>query len=260
MADTPDIQVYTGLKAWDVIWKWTRFAGMRAADERAVTELHAALSELGARSVLDCACGLGSKTCALGRLGYDIEGSDGSGIAIEGAADLVAERGSSTRFFRSRWDELETTAGRQYDCVLMDSWDWNPTRRELHVSAKAAYAVVRGGGTFLFQATSEAFRDTAAEIEEEMAREGRFQGLPVCQRDGVTLTVVISREKTPDGILGNRIHVVSQGDRVRVEVASVPDTRKWTWSDYEEVLAEVGFRDLRTVLDRGTESLNAATK
>jgi hypothetical protein len=43
-------------------------------------------------------------------------------------------------------------------------------------------------------------------------------------------------------------------------VASLPDIRKWTWSDYDEVLAEAGLRDLRTVLDRGAESLNAATK
>ena len=35
---------------------------------------------------------------------------------------------------------------------------------------------------------------------------------------------------------------------------------KWTWTDYVDVLAGVGFKDIRTLKSRGTDSLNAATR
>ncbi len=260
MTKHPDIQVYTDLQAWDVIWKWTRFAGVPDADKQTVADLHAVLSELGVRSILDCACGLGVTTCALHKLGYEIEGADGSEEAVTGASSLATERGQCTRFFRSRWEELKETAGRQYDCVLMDSWDWCPTRRDLHVSAKGAHAVLRDGGSLLFRGTNNAFRDTDAEVEEEMKKEGRFQTFPVCRHDGITLTVLVTRERIPEGILGNRVHIIEEAGQVRFEVASLPDIRKWTWNDYKAELVDVGFQALRTLKNGGGDSLNVATK
>jgi len=260
MAEIPLVCVYTGQEAWDVIWKWTWFAGPPFRADHARDVLHPILSQLKVETLLDCSCGLGGTALALAELGYRVGGSDASSVAIRHATELAAHRGKHVKFFRSSWEKLGETAGREYDCVYMDSLEWCPSRAALSASVEGIYSVLRPGGTFLFTGSDQSCRDTQAEIEQEMQREGRFRALPVCEHDGVALTVLISRERIPDGILGNRIHIVNDGGSVRIEVASVRDIRKWTWADYSEVLDAVGFRDTRTVRSRGAESLNAATK
>jgi len=260
MTETPQVRVYTGLKAWDVIWKWSWFAGLASPSGEAKRVLHPVLSQLGVNTLLDCSCGLGNKTQALAELGYQVEGSDGSRAAIKYATALATDRGQDLRFFRSSWEKLGDTAGRKYDCVLNDSIEWCPTRAALRSSVQGIHSVLHRGGTFLFQGSNQTSRDTDAESAEEIKKEGRFQTLPVHERDGMKLTVLISRERIPDGILGNRIHIVEEADSVRVEVASVPDIRRWTWPDYVDVLDDAGFRDVRTLRSSGTDSLNVATK
>jgi len=260
MTNIPQIRVYTGLKAWDVIWKWSWFARDPSLDEDAGHALHPVLSRLNVKTLLDCSCGLGETALTLAARGYRVDGSDASGTAIKCATQLAANTGRAVRFFRSRWEKLGQTAGRKYDCVLNDSIEWCPTRAALRASARGIYSVLKRGGTFLFQGSSESSRDTEAEIAHELKKEGRFQTLPVHESDRLKLTVLISRQRIPDGILGNRIHIVEEGDSVRVEVASVPDIRRWSWADYVDVLGEAGFRDIRTLQGKGTDSLNAATK
>ena len=261
MSAPPKVRVYTGTKAWDVIWKWTWFADEPSPDEEAARELHPVLKRLNVKTLLDCSCGLGETTVALAALGYRVDGSDASATAIKYATQLATSAGIAVRFFRSRWDKLGQTASRKYDCVLNDSFDWCPTRGALRASAKGIHSVLKRGGTFLFQGSNESSRDTEAEIADELKKEGRFQAYhPVCERDGLKLTVLNSRERIPYGLLGNRIHIVEEAGNVRVEVASAPDIRRWTWTDHVEVLADVGFRNIRTLQSRGTESLNAATK
>ncbi len=260
MKDPPQVRIYTGIRAWDVIWKWRWFA-RDPSDERAPEHvLHLVLSRLNVKTLLDCSCGLGETVRALAARGDHVEGSDASAIAIKYATQLAADSGRTVRFFRSRWEKLGQVAGRKYDCVLNDAIEWCPTRAALRASARGIYSVLKPGGTFVFQGSNQSSRDTDAEIAQQMKTEGRFQTLPVYERDGLKLTVLISRETIPDGILGNRIHIVEKGGCVRVEVASVPDIRKWTWTDYVGVLDEVGFKDIRTLESRGSDSLNAATK
>jgi len=260
MTRIPKVRVYTGTKAWDVIWRWTWFAGDQSLDEEAARALHPVLRRLNVKTLLDCSCGLGETTLALAALGYRVDGSDASGTAIKCATQLATGTGLAARFFRSRWEKLGQTAGRKYDCVLNDSIDWCPTRRALRASAKGIHSVLKRGGTFLFQGSNESSRDTEAEIAHELRKEGRFQAYhPVCERDGLKLTVLNSLERIPDGLLGNRIHIVEEADNVRVQVASTPDIRRWTWPDYVDVLTDVGFKNVRTVRKRGHDSLNVAT-
>lgn len=88
-------------------------------------------------------------------------------------------------------------------------------------------------------------------IEQEWEQEGRFEFLPPYEKKGLKLIVLITREKTPEGILGNRIHIIEEKDQMRVEVASVLDLFKWTWQDYVSVLKKAGFREVYSAKENG---------
>ena len=84
------------------------------------------------------------------------------------------------------------------------------------------------------------------------------------EKDGVRLTVLITREATPGGVLGNRVHIIDDHGAVRIEVARVLDCCKWSWSDYVDVFDRAGFRELYSVKERGPDgnpgTLNIAEK
>jgi len=260
MPDTPDLSVYTGDKAWETIWKWMWFAkeqwqhDFRQDKEGTQRALSVLLPELEVRSVLDCSCGLGCKTILLAEMGYEVEGSDGCATAVLHAAELAREEGHDIRFFQSRWDELGSKAGRSYDCVYNDSFAWILTRKSLQASARGIFSALRPGGKFIFQWSGDGSdADREKIIEEDLRRQGRFEALPVHERNGVRLAVLISREKTPDGVLGNRIHIVDDQGVLRIEVASVLDLCKWSWEDYTTVLRDAGFRKVYSVQQQGVE-------
>jgi len=101
-------------------------------------------------------------------------------------------------------------------------------------------------------------------IRREFEEEGAFEVHPVHEQNGVGLTVLVTREMTPDGVLGNRIHVIEDRGATRVEVARVLDLCRWTWSGYTEVLGEVGFKEIYSVKEKGLKPreyiLNVAVK
>ena len=272
MPTTPKLTVHTGDKAWDTIWKWrwftrpqwqSQFRKQREGTRRSLASL---LGKLDVRSVLDCSCGLGCKTILLAEMGYEVEGSDGSAFAVRRAAELAAEQGHNIRFFRSRWATLGKTAGRKYDCIYNDSFAWITTRRSLEAAAKGICSALKRGGKFVFTGADQWSQDSGRNrlIEEQFTHEGAFEVLPLYERDGVRLTVVIAREKTPDGVLGSRVHVIDDHGSVRVEVARVLDACKWTWTDYNDVLRSVGFSELYSVREKGVGPqpyiLNVAVK
>lgn len=90
MTRIPQVRVYTGTKAWDVIWKWNWFVGDQSLDEEEARALHPVLKRLNVKTLLDCSCGLGETTVALAALGYRVDGSDASGTAIKCATELAA--------------------------------------------------------------------------------------------------------------------------------------------------------------------------
>ena len=246
MNNTPQLRVYTGVKAWDTIWKWKFFAGPPSPDEEAGRALHSLLSPLKLNTVLDCSCGLGQTTFALAKLGYRVDGADASGVAVKLSTDLAAARHQKVRFFRSRWEKLPDATKRKYDCVYNDSFEWCPTRASLHASAEGIHSVLKRGGHFVFKGDHQWSDGKKPDVDAELRSAGRFEALPICERDGVKLTTFVSRERIPDGILGNRIHVVEQDGITRVEVASSPDIRKWMWQDFVDILTDVGFTKVYT--------------
>ncbi len=263
MKSTPQLRVYTGAKAWDTIWKWKFFADPPSPDRPAAQALHSLLGPLKVKTVLDCSCGLGSTTFALADVGYSVDGSDASSLAVKLCSKLALARDLKVSFFRSRWDKLPDAAKRKYDCVYNDSFEWCPTRASLRASAKGVHSVLKRGGHFVFKGDHQWSDGTRPDVDAELRSAGRFEALPICERDGIRLTTFVSRERIPDGILGNRIHVVEQDGITRVEIASSPDIRKWMWQDFVDILTDVGFRKVYTHKAKskaGPTYLNVAEK
>lgn len=253
------ISTYTEQQAWDVIWKWKWFvketwqADFRKSKEGTRRALSSLLPRLNVKSVLDCSCGLGWKTILLTELGYEVEGSDASAIAVECASQLAKEEGMDIRFFRSRWEKLDSNSIRKYDCIYNDAFAWVTSRESLEASARGIYSVLNKGGKFIFQGAHQWSEESDKErrIEEDLDKEGRFEIFPPYEKDGLKLIVLIAREKTPDGILGNRIHIIEEHGEIRVEIASIFDLFKWTWQDYVSILKSVGFREIYSVKEKG---------
>jgi SAM-dependent methyltransferase len=272
MSPKPRLMVHTGAKAWDTIWKWTWFEKdawqpeFRKWKEGTRRALRSLLPKLGVRSVLDCSCGLGWKTILLAEMGFDVEGSDANAFAVRHAAELAKEEGFDIRFFRSRWERLGQASGRKYDCVYNDAFAWITRRRSLRASAEGIGSTLKHGGTFVFVGAHQWSRedDTSRLIKEQFEKEGPFEVLPVHGKDGVKLITVVTREKTPDGVLESRIHVVDDHGSIRVEVARILDVCKWTWFDYVNTFREAGFRQLYSVKEKGVGPkpyiLNVAVK
>ena len=259
MGTKPKLTVHTGAKAWDTIWKCTWFTrdhwqfGFRKSKQGTRRALHSLLPKLEVGSVLDCSCGLGWKTIILAEMGYDVEGSDASAFAVRRASKLAQDEGLDLRFFRSRWENLGRTCDRKYDCVYNDAFAWITTRKSLHSSARGVCSVLKRGGAFIFQGADQwtGNQEKGPLIKQEFEREGPFELLPTYEKDGVRLTVLITREVTPDGVLGNRVHIVDDHGTVRIEIARVLDCCKWSWSDYVDVFDRAGFRRLYSVKERG---------
>ena len=271
MNDTPTLTTYTGARAWDNIWKWVWFARdqwlgtFRSHKEGSRRSLSSLLGKLKVKTVLDCSCGLGFKTIMMTEMGYSVTGCDRSATAVKHAAQLAAGEGLDIEFFKASWDSLGETA-RRYDCVYCDAFTWIPTRGAMLRAAKGIVAALKPGGVLIFMGPHE-WPDGSNNrrlTDEQFKHQGAFEALPVCERNGVSLTTMIAREKTPDGILGSRIHIVDDHGKTRIEVARALDVIKWTWQNCHDVTLEAGFRKFYSVKERtiGSERciLNVAVK
>lgn len=180
------ISICSSEDSWDTIWKWEWFSKgkMLRSDFREemkdeICALHSHLSKLKTKSILDCSCGLGFKTVLLAEIGYEVEGSDASAVAIKYAPQLVKEEGLNIRFFRSRWEELEEKCERKFDCVFSDAFDWISSHEFLLASAKGIYSVLKEGGRFVFGVPIAGSKNTKERLRKFMnevwKKQGRFE-------------------------------------------------------------------------------------
>jgi SAM-dependent methyltransferase len=249
-------------ESWDTFWKWKWFkkdawrSNLRNAED-IIENRHVfttLLSELKVGSVLDCACGMGRKTIVFAEMGYEIEGCDGSALAVRYAQQLAKEEGLKIKFFQSRWEELGKKCKRKYDCVFNDAFNWITTRKALEASAKGIYSVLKEGGKFIFFGTHQWSKDTDREkmIEEEWKKIKRFQIEPPYERDRIRLTELCVHDKTSDGIFVNGIFIIEELGEMRVDIVSIPHFYyKWTWMDYVNALNKAGFSDIYSVRIKG---------
>lgn len=247
--------------SWDTVWKWEWFSReywksiKREEAMNGILALHSHLSKLEVKSILDCSSGLGLKTMLLAQLGYDVEGSDASSVAVQHALQLAKEQGFDIRYFQSYWSDLGDKCKRKFDCVFSDAFDWIRTRESLLASAKGIHSVLCKGGIFVFGVPIAGSGNTCYELRKFMnevwRKQGRFEILPPYERSEARLTVVMVYDKVSEGILENRIHLIEERRAMRAEVAFLMDLYKWVWKDYVKVLKEAGFRKVYGFEEKG---------
>lgn len=248
-------------ESWNTIWKWTWFVKetwkSNFREEGNPPALHSLFSRLQVRSILDCSCGLGFKTISLAEMGFEVEGSDASAVAIKYAPQLAREEGLNIKFFRSCWEELGKRCKRKFDCVFSDAFDWISTRESLLASAKGIYSILDESGKFVFGVPIAGPKNTEKELKkfmnEQWNKQQRFEILPSYEKNGTRLTHLIVYDETSNGILENNIYLIEEQGVMRAEIAFMMDLCKWTWKDYTKVLREAGFREVYGLEEKGIE-------
>lgn len=107
----------------------------------------------GAR-VAECACGTGSLTLRLNRMGYRMTGLDLSGDMLELAMDKCRNAGQMIPFIRQ--DMRSLTLPRKADAVLAtcDGVNYLLTEEDLKAFLLAAHSQMKAGGTLIFDVSS----------------------------------------------------------------------------------------------------------
>jgi SAM-dependent methyltransferase len=256
-------------ESWDTYWKWswfTRKTWMSEYWEKTKTALEpvfSLLSKLNVRSILDCSCGLGFKTVMFAKMGYEVEGSDASAMAIKYAPQLAKEQGFKIKFFHSLYEELPKNTKRRYDCVFSDYFDEIETYERLKKSAKGIYSVLKEEGKFIFYGVSPKITksDLKRLIERDWQKRKRFVIDPPVEQNGLKVTHIEIADKTKEGILENHIYLIEEKSMIQAEIAFIMNSRiKWAFKEYVKVLKESGFRKIRYSKREGEEVFIIAIK
>jgi len=111
------------------------------------------MQAVGARRVLDAACGTGMHALALARRGYTVVGADLSEGMVERARDNALDAGVDVRFEAAGFGELSARVGTGFDALLClgNSLPHLLTRAELAGALADFAACLRPGGLLLVQ-------------------------------------------------------------------------------------------------------------
>jgi len=256
-------------ESWDTLWKWSWFTReiwmmeYWKKTEEALRPVFPILSSRGIKSVLDCSCGLGFKTIMFAKMGYEVEGSDASAVAIKHALQLAKEQGFKIRFFQSKFDDLSKNCKRRYDCAFSDYFDELATYEMLRKAAEGIRSILRENGIFIF--CSPAPELTKLElnrlIEDEWKKRERFQIDTPVRRNGLRITHIEVADKMQEGILENHIYLIEENKMLRAEIAQIMNPRiKWTYKDFIRVLKETSYSKIDYIPREEKEGFLIATK
>lgn len=134
------------------------------------------LRAIGARRVLDAACGTGMHAIELTRRGYEAVGADASGGMIERARANAAAAGADVRFEVAGFGDLFRRVGGGFDAVLClgNSLPHILTPEGLHAALSDFAACLRPGGLLLVQ--NRNFDRVLARRERWMAPQSYREG------------------------------------------------------------------------------------
>lgn len=187
------------------------------------------LRRVGARRVLDAACGTGMHAVGLARRGYEVVGADLSEGMVERARANAAAAGVAVRFEVAGFGELTERLGvlkekqgngeaRFFDAVLClgNSLPHVLAPEALHTALADFAACLRPGGVLLIQNLN---------YDRVLARQERWMD-PQARREGDQEWLFLRfYDFDPDGLLTfNVVRLLRSGDRWEQQVMS---TRIW---------------------------------
>lgn len=155
---------------------YDRFVNWPARLAAELPFLEQQLQQVGARRVLDAACGTGMHAIALAQRGYQVEGADVSAGMIERARRNAAAEGVEARFEQAGFGELSLRLGDGFDALLClgNSLPHLLTAADLSAALADFAACLRPGGLLLVQNRS---------FDRILARQERWMD-PQAHREG----------------------------------------------------------------------------
>jgi len=202
------------------------------------------LVAVGAKRVLDAACGTGMHAIALAERGYTVVGADVSDGMIRQArrnADLTGfENLSGLTFFVAEFGELAERVGGDFDALLClgSSLPHALTEGEMQATLANFAAVLRPGGLLFIQNRN---------FDAALAGRERWMG-PQAHREGSREWLFVRfYDFNPDGTLAFNVLTLqrdaAQGGGWRQQVESTR-LRPWLHAELVEMVAAAGFRDI----------------
>jgi SAM-dependent methyltransferase len=262
---------------WDVIWKWQWFRRAlwqphfrdpkhpEGRPARTAPVWSHILRQYGAQRVLDCNCGLGLRAILLQQDGFDVAGTDSSGVAIQHARELAEFHELPIRFEHCAWEALADRFHGEFDAVINDAFAWTTTRHDLRFATHNFASVLKPGGVLIFTGCDQSVTadDRAARIESAWNAAPRFQIRADYDHGGTHLTLLVVRDRHEMGVVENYLFVVREDGSTRLETAAICNSVHWAWEDYKHVCDEAEFVSLETVSVPGgarEHHLNVATR
>lgn len=227
------VPLYDRFDDYDRFIRWER----RLAHELPFIEEQ--LAAVGARRVLDVACGTGKHAIALAQRGYQVTGADLSAGMIERARGNAADAGCDVQFIAAGFGQLEAQVEGSFDALLClgNSLPHVLTQEELHGTLADFASVLRPGGLLFIQTRN---------FDRVLASEERWMA-PLSHREGEREWVFLRLyDFNADGPLS--FHVITlarEGGGAWTQQVESTQLRPWRQADLLPVIAGTGFAEVR---------------
>jgi glycine/sarcosine N-methyltransferase len=193
------------------------------------------LQAVGARRVLDAACGTGKHVLALTEAGYDVTGADLSTGMIAQARRQAAATGNRVRFEVAGFGQLHDRLGDGFDALLClgNSLPHVLTAETLHATLADFAAVLRPGGLLLIQSRN---------FDAVMNARARWIG-PQGHTEGDHERLFVRfYDFNPDGTLTfNVVSLQRTGSGPWSQQAEATTLRPWLHRELQQALASTDF-------------------
>ena len=228
MGETP---LYDGFSA-----DYDRFVNWEGRLSRDLPFLVDELECVGARRVLDVACGTGWHTIALSQRGYEAVGTDISAGMIQRARENGAREGVPVRFVRAGFGQLAGQVGKGFDGVICmgNSLPHVPSAEALRETLSDFAAVLHPGGVLIIQQRN---------FDRVWSERQRFMPLQTHREDNREWLFFRFYDFGEERITFNMVTLRQEGGRWDCQVRA---TELWPIlrDHLVELLREVGFREV----------------
>ncbi len=212
---------------YDLFVNWER----RLANE--LPFLLGVLSRIGARRVLDAACGTGMHAIALAREGYEVTCAEPSVGMLRRVAENAVRAGVKVDGIRAGFGELRQKASGSFDAVLClgNSLPHALSREDLVAALADFLAVLRPGGATIIQNRN---------YDLVLKQRVRFMPLQTARTHDRELLFFRFIDFGDDLLTFNMVTLLREAGQWRYEVGSTKH-RAITRDEAESVLGAVGF-------------------